>query len=251
MRILAIARKEAKIQLRYRIVWLNFALTPFFIISPWILTAKSFSVEFGEAVLIGSLMWYWLNQYFFGVQEAFEEEREEGTLVSIALSPISLLEFLIGKGLWMLVECVYITVVTMLIFWMLGISQALSLKMLLLYVVSGLYMFAFSILWGALILWFRRIGGINFIVQEVLGLTSGITADVSAYPKFIRFAAYAVPLTYTIKIGRMIFKGASLDYIVKDLGILTAVTIIYFIIGALMLKKAEQKLRIYGEWEAW
>jgi len=112
---LAIAKKEAKIQLRYRIVWLNFALTPFFIISPWILTAKSFSVEFGEAVLIGPLMWYWLNQYFFGVQEAFEEEREEGTLVSIALSPISLLKFLIGKGLWMLIECVYITAVTMLI----------------------------------------------------------------------------------------------------------------------------------------
>jgi len=35
----------------------------------------------------------------------------------------------------------------------------------------------------------------------------------------------------------MMFKGASLGDIVKNLDILTVVTIIYLIIGALMLKK--------------
>ncbi len=103
-------------------------------------------------------MWYWLNQYFFGVQEAFEDEREEGTLISIALTPISLLEFLIGKGMWILVECVYITGVTMLIFWALGISQAISPpQMFAVYILSGLYTFAFSILWGGL--WCCNSGG--------------------------------------------------------------------------------------------
>lgn len=158
-RVLAIAKKECRVQLRYRVVWINMALTPFFILAPWVLSAGMMSRELGEVVLVGSLTWYWLNQYFFGSQEAFEEEREEGTLVSIALSPMSLMEFLIGKGLWIFVECTYITAVTMLIFWFLGFERATSFEMLLLYLASGTYMFAFSILWGALALRFRRIGG--------------------------------------------------------------------------------------------
>lgn len=249
--ILTIAKKECRIQLRYRVVWINFALTPFFMLAPWVLTAKMFSPDFGEAVLVGSLMWYWLNQYFFGVQEAFEDEREEGTLISIALTPISLLEFLIGKGMWILVECVYITGVTMLIFWALGISQAISPQMFAVYILSGLYTFAFSILWGALVLQFRRIAGINFITQEILGIASGVTANINAYPRLMRTAAYILPLTYTIKIGREILLGRTFFEVLPDLAILTIITFLYFSIGTVLLKRAENNLRSMGGWEAW
>ncbi|WP_297550992.1 ABC transporter permease [Thermococcus sp.] len=249
--IITIAKKECKIQLRYRVVWLNFALTPFFMLAPWVLTARMFSPNFGEAVLVGSLMWYWLNQYFFGVQESFEEEREEGTLISIALAPISLLDFLIGKGLWILVECIYITGITMLIFWVLGISQATSFQMFSLYLLSGLYMFAFSILWGALVLRFRRIAGINFITQELLGIASGVTANINSYPQMIKSVAYIIPLTYTIRIGRGILTGKTLLDVAPDLIMLTIVTLLYFSIGVCLLRRAENNLRVVGGWEAW
>ncbi|WP_232054784.1 ABC transporter permease [Thermococcus sp. 2319x1] len=249
--VLTIAKKEYKIQLRYRVVWLNLALTPFFMLAPWVLTARMFSSDFGEAVLVSSLMWYWLNQYFFGVQEAFEEEREEGTLISIALAPISLLEFLIGKGMWILVECIYITGVTMLIFWALGTSQATSFQMFAVYILSGLYTFAFSILWGALVLQFRRIAGINFITQEILGIASGVTANINAYPRLMRTVAYILPLTYTIKIGREILLGRTFFEVLPDLAILTIITFLYFSMGTVMLKRAENNLRSTGGWEAW
>lgn len=249
--VITIAKKECKIQLRYRIVWLNFALTPFFMLAPWVLTARMFSSDFGEAVLVGSLMWYWLNQYFFGVQEAFEEEREEGTLISISLAPISLLEFLIGKGIWILVECIYITGITMIIFWALGISQATSFKMLAVYILSGLYTFAFSILWGALVLQFRRIAGINFVTQEILGMASGVTANINAYPRLVKTVAYTIPLSYTIKIGREILQGRTFFEILFDFAILTIITSMYFFIGTTLLKRAENNLRIKGGWEAW
>ncbi len=249
--VLAIAKKECRVQLRYRVVWINMALTPVFMLAPWVLSAGMMSRELGEIVLVGSLTWYWLNQYFFGSQEAFEEEREEGTLVSIALSPMSLMEFLIGKGLWIFVECAYITAVTMLIFRLLGFERATSFEMLLLYLASGAYMFAFSILWGALALRFRRIGGINFAVQETLGLVSGVTASVSAYPRVVRLVAYVVPLTYTIEIGRKVLTGATFREIAPAVLALTAVTALYLLLGWLTLRKAEEELRRNGEWEAW
>ncbi len=249
--ILLITKKEAKTQMRYRIVWINFALTPFFMLAPWVFTAKMFSVDFGNSVLVSSLMWYWLNQYFFGVQEAFEEEREEGTLVNIALSPLSLFEFLFGKGLWILVECMYITAITMVIFFIFGVTGGFSYVMFFLYVVCGIYMFAFSILWGALVLRFRRIGGINFIVQETLGAASGVTADVSSYPKFIKLFAYLIPLTYTIKIGRDILNGRGFLDLYTEFFILTLITLFYLLVGIFILKNAESYLRHKGGWESW
>src|SRR3712207_8220567 len=58
--------------------------------------------------------------------DCFNEERETGTFVSIALSPISLIQYLIGKGLFEFFKCLCITVITMLIFTMVGIGKARS-----------------------------------------------------------------------------------------------------------------------------
>ncbi|MFA4700187.1 ABC transporter permease [Pyrococcus kukulkanii] len=246
--VLTIAKKEFRVQGRYRVVWLNFALTPFFILAPWVFTAKFLSSSFGESVLVGSIMWYWLNQYFFGLQEAFEDEREEGTLVSVALSPVSLLSFLVGKGLWMIVECSYITVVTITIFKLAGVSA--GFKLIPLYIASGFYMFAFSLLWAGLVLRFRRIGGVNLLTQEALAVTSGVTADIRAYPRIVRGVAYLIPLTYTIIVGRKILHGdlSGLSYYLLGLNL---VTLAYLLVGIWMIKRGEEFLRISGEWEAW
>lgn len=74
---------------------------------------------------------------------------------------------------------------------------------------------------------------------------------MSAYPRLIRLIAYAVPLTYTIEIGRRILVGASLSEIAPAVIALTAVTALYLLLGWLILKKAEEGLRRKGEWEVW
>jgi len=249
--IIAIFRKEALIQSRYKVVWINMALTPFFIIAPWIFTAKMMSKDFAEAVLVGSLIWYWLNQYFFGVQEAFSDEKEEGTLVSLISTSTTLNRILIGKGLWYAVECTYITVITLLIFYLLGFKFATTLEMFLLYELFGAYMFAFSLFWGGLILVFRRLSSINTAVQESLGMLSGITADIGKYPKSIRILAEVVPLTYAIIIARkMLFEGFSSEILTYFI-IMTAITAIFAVFGLLMISHAEKFSRIHGLWEKW
>ena len=121
--IIAIFMKEFKIQLQYKVFWINMSLTPFFMIAPYVFTAKGVDKNMEGMVLVGTLIWYWLNQYFFSLGNAFSEEREIGTLVSIALSPMSILKFLIGKGLWIFVQCTYITSITMIVFKIIGIKE--------------------------------------------------------------------------------------------------------------------------------
>src|SRR3712207_9497213 len=89
--------------------------------------------------------------------DCFNEERETGTFVSIALSPISLIQYLIGKGLFEFFKCLCITVITMLIFTMVGIGKANNIKMLLVYLTNGIYMFTFSIFFSSMTLYFKKL----------------------------------------------------------------------------------------------
>lgn len=247
----AIFKKEMKTRLRYRIVWINMALTPFFIIGPYVFTSKGINVHLEGSVLVGCFIWYWLNQYFFGLGDAFSEERELGTLVNVALSPMSFLKFLIGKGLWIFVECIYITTISMLIFKLVGINKGTSLLMLLVYSISGIYIFTFSIFFSALVLFFKKLSSINFLVQQGLGILCGTTVKVNNYPKIIQLIANIIPLTFSIKIGRDILNGNGFSRIAISLLILTALSVFYFILGIYLLKKVEKSLRIKGEWELW
>lgn len=249
--IIAIFMKEFKIQLQYKVFWINMSLTPFFMIAPYVFTAKGVDKNMEGMVLVGTLIWYWLNQYFFSLGNAFSEEREIGTLVSIALSPVSILKFLIGKGLWIFVQCTYITSITMIVFKIIGIKEGTAIQMLGIYCLSGIYMFAFSIFFSAMVLYFKKLSSVNFMIQQGLGLVSGMTVDVKSYSKYIKVISNMIPLTFAIKLGRGILDGISKEEILIMFMILTLLSVIYFVVGALMIKKIERHLRYKGEWELW
>lgn len=247
--VITLAKKELLISRRYRFLWLNFFLTPFFVIAPWIFTTNIFSRDFSYSVLVASMIWYWLNHFFFGAQDTFVEEREEGTLISIVASPIGLTAFLFGKSLWYLIECIYITITTLTIFYLIGFKISNLLLIFTLIVGLGFHMFLFSIMWAGLVLLFRSISSINTVVQQGLASISGVTADTSSYPTYARILASFIPLTYAINIARKLIFGHS--EILFDLILLNAISLMYFVLGYLCIRYAEKKLRIEDGWESW
>jgi len=249
--ILAIFKKEFKTQIRYKIIWINLSLTPFFIIAPYVFTARGIQHNLQGDVITGCFIWFWLNQYFFGLGDAFRDERESGTLVSIIVSPISMINFLIGKGLWLYVNCIYITIVTMTIFAAMGVNEAISIKMFVIYLVSGIYLFCFSIFFSALVLNFKKLSSVNSMIQEGIGILSGMTVKINNYPKLIQGIANFIPLTFAIKLGRQVLNGATFKDMYSTLLILSILSIIYFFIGTIVLNTVENSLRKTGDFEKW
>ncbi len=244
--------KDIKIRFKYRFVWINMALTPFFIIGPYVFSSKLIeTASFAESVMIGALLWYWLNQYFFGVGDGFTEEREEGALVSVILAPVSLITFLFSKSIDTFLMNLYITFFALLFFNLSGVRFEIHLWFFLLLIVSGVYITFFSIFFAALSLWKKRIRSINSTVQFFLGILSGMVNPVENFPSYIRFISYAIPLTYLISIGRDMIKNENVTDFTSRLLILTVLSFIYLIIGIWMLKKAENEIRKKGEWETW
>jgi ABC-2 type transport system permease protein len=251
-KILHLVLKEMKIRLKYRFVWVNMALTPFFIIGPYVFSSRIADVNsLAENVLIGALLWYWLNQYFFGVGDGFTEEREEGALISVVLAPISLLAFLFSKAVDTFLMNLYITFFTLLFFYFSGIKLEIHLYFLLLLAVSGVYITFFSIFFAALSLWKKRIRSINSTAQFFFGVLSGMVNPVENFPSYVRLISYMIPLTYLISIGRSMIKNGNMSGFVSQLLIPTGLSFAYLILGVWLLKKAENEIRKKGEWESW
>ncbi|MCD6551793.1 ABC transporter permease [Thermotoga sp.] len=250
-KILYLVLKEMKIRLKYRFVWVNMALTPFFIIGPYVFSSRIADVNsLTESVMIGALLWYWLNQYFFGVGDGFTEEREEGALISVVLAPVSLLTFLFSKSIDTFIMNLYITFFTLLFFNLSGVKLEFHLLFLLLLMVSGVYITFFSIFFAALSLWKKRIRSINSTVQFFFGILSGMVNPVENFPIYVRFVSYMIPLTYLISMGRRLIKGDTNGFVFQLL-ILTTLSVAYLILGIWLLRKAENEIRRKGEWETW
>lgn len=251
--IMYLVKKDWLIRKKYKFVWINMALTPFFMIGPYIFTSKLFGkIDFSESILIGTLLWYWLNQYFWGVGDGFGEERSEGTLISIIISPVSSLKFLFSKGIDTFLTNIYITLFTFIFFAFSGISIKFSLWIFVLLFISGIYITFFSIFFAALALWKKKIGSINYTLQYFIGILSGMTSPVNYYPTYIKAISYIIPLTYLISIGRNIVQNGNIDNkSIYMLLILTIISFLYLIIGIIMLKKVENYTREKGEWETW
>ncbi|AFG34805.1 MAG TPA: ABC transporter permease [Fervidobacterium nodosum] len=250
--VFILAMKDLKVRRKYKFVWINMALTPFFMIAPYVFSAKiTTQQDIVNNILIGTLLWYWLNQYFFGVGDGFSEERMEGTLVTIVLSPISTVAFLFSKAIDTFIMNLYITLFTLLFFWLLGIDIYLSFYFFLLLLVSGLYITFFSIFFAGLNLLYKRIGTLNYSIQYGIGLLSGMVNPVSNFPFYIRIASYLLPLTYLIEAGRVILNSNDVTKFFFNLLTVSIISVVYLVVGVAMLKKAEHLIRQKGEWEEW
>ncbi len=248
--ILTIFKKDMKVQMKYRIIWINRLITPFFMLAPWVFTGNIFSHDLGISILAGGILWYWLNQLFFGVQDAFGDEREEGTLESVVLSPISLKTFIIGESVWVFVECIYITIVTLLMFALFGILSEILITGIFIYFILGFSLFSFSFFWAPLALLFRRLNTTSFIIQEGIGMLSGVTANIHSYPWWIRSFSMFIPLTFAIIFIRA-YLQSNFSTMETSSILLLFLSIFYFIIGYFLFNFAEKKIRKEGAWGTW
>ena len=134
---------------------------------------------------------------------------------------------------------------------MVGIGKANNIKMLLVYLTNGIYMFTFSMFFSSMTLYFKKLSSVNFLIQQLIGVLSGTTVNVDKYSRYVRVISNVIPLTFSIKIGRNLFYGKRFAQIFPDFLKLNGISIIYLILGLVLLKKVENNLRNKGEWEVW
>lgn len=149
------------------------------------------------------------NCYWSMVQSAFLliHERQNGTLESVFITPISLMNFLIGRSMGGILTNIgmFLSFITILFIIVREISFGLVFSCLM----SLVIIIISSIVWGAFInalfLVSRDSNYLFTICDEPMKILSGTSIPVAAFPIIVRFFSFIFPSTYCLYLVRGIF----------------------------------------------
>ncbi len=201
--------KEIAYHRAYPLDLISLAISPFFIVGPFVYAAKMYPENVQVGVAIGLIVWYWFSMFFWGVGYGVRDEVEEGTFESLLGAPISLWQLLVAKALDTTLVNVYITsFLVLLLRWGAGVYIPLHKPgFALMFGTSCFALTSFAFLYAALAIIARQAAMLGNLVQETLGILSGMTAPTSVFPKILQWCAAAIPLTYAIRGTRRIVQG--------------------------------------------
>lgn len=143
------------------------------------------------------------------VQSAFLliHERQNGTLESVFITPVSLMNFLIGRSMGGILTNIgmFLSFITILFIIVREISFGLVFSCLM----SLVIIIISSIVWGAFInalfLVSRDSNYLFTICDEPMKILSGTSIPVVAFPIIVRFFSFIFPSTYCLYLVRGIF----------------------------------------------
>jgi ABC-2 type transport system permease protein len=263
----AIARKEWVIFRRYPSWVLALFIWPVLFPFGYIFTAKALGGPDGAAldtfrsltgtddyvgfIVVGSVLWMWLNMTLWDVGMYLRNEQMHGTLESNWLCPTWRVSLMAGGALMKLLISLLFLTVSLLEFWLFfgvrvasgGIGLALLVLLLVMPTIHGI-----GIAFASLVLRFKEANAMVFLVRGVFMIFCGITYPIAVLPGWMQSVAAALPLTYAIRdIRAVALAGATFADIRSDLLILAAFALATPAIGYTIFYLTERRSRRTGD----
>ncbi len=240
-KFIAILKYSFLIDASYMVVWLNRIVSPFFFIGPYILLADNYSVNVGEYVFVGMIIWFWFSQFMFGVSGGIIQEIQDGFFQEV-WHVTSTIFYLCTKSVYVMFESIYISIFFYIIAMVFDVAKISLSKILLMSLYSSVYLFGFSVLFSGIFLLIKKANNFNYIIQTLVGILSGNSIRVSKFPVIIQSVSYLLPVTYLIKVNN----GLNINFLFFNF-----LSILYLLIGIALLKYSESKMRRTGGIDKW
>jgi ABC-2 type transport system permease protein len=265
--VAAIARKEWLIFRRYPSWVLSMFIWPVLFPFGYIFTAKALGGPDGAAldtfrsltgtadyvgfIVVGSMMWMWLNMTLWDVGMYLRTEQMHGTLESNWLCPTWRVSLMLGGALTKGLISLLFLAVSLLEFRLIfgvqltsgNVGLSLLILLLLLPTIHGI-----GIAFASLVLRFKEANAMVFLVRGVFMIFCGITYPIAVLPAWMQSVAAVLPLTYAIRdIRAVLLGGATFADVRADLLILAAFALITPLIGYLIFYGTERRSRRTGD----
>jgi len=263
----AIARKEWMIFRRYPSWVLSVFIWPVLFPFGYIFTAKALGGPDGAAldifrgltgtddyvgfIVVGSVLWMWLNMTLWDVGMYLRNEQMHGTLESNWLCPTWRVSLMLGGALMKLLISLMFLSVSLLEFWLIfgvrvaGGDVGLALLVLLLVIPT---IHGIGIAFASLVLRFKEANAMVFLVRGVFMIFCGISFPIAVLPAWMQGVAAALPLTYAIRdIRAVVLAGATFADIRSDLLVLAAFALVLPALGYTIFYLTERRSRRTGD----
>jgi ABC-2 type transport system permease protein len=263
----AIARKEWMIFRRYPSWMLSVFVWPVLFPFGYIFTAKALGGPDGAAletfrsltgtadyvgfIVVGSVLWMWLNMTLWDVGMYLRSEQMHGTLESNWLCPTWRVSLMLGGALMkLLISLVFLTISMLEFRLVFGVRVAggdigLALLVLLLVIPT---IHGIGIAFASLVLRFKEANAMVFLVRGVFMIFCGITFPLAVLPAWMQGVAAALPLTYAIRdIRAVVLAGATFADIRSDLLVLAGFALVLPALGYTIFYLTERRSRRTGD----
>jgi ABC-2 type transport system permease protein len=194
-------------------------------------------------LLVGTLVWTYLNGVFDAVAFMISWERWEGTIEYTFMAPIKLVTMLGGSALFSIVYGLVRTLIVIgvvSLFFALNVADADFLTATIFVLLGSIGFLGIGIMAAALPLLFLERGTqMTIVVQAMLLLVSGIYYPVSILPDWLEPLSWISPATYILEgIRGAMLDGKSVFDMSAELWKLLAVSLISLPLGVWIFQKA-------------
>lgn len=264
--LLAMARKEWTIFVRYPSWVIAFVIWPVLFPFGYIFTAKALSgpggmaaatfgsragtTDYASFIVIGTTLYMWLNITLWDVGLQLREEQMRGTLESNWLCPIWRISLVLGGSLTKAATALMFLAVTIFEFWLffdihLLRGNAALLLLLLLLLIASIY--GIGIAFGSLVLHFKEANAMVFLVRGIFLVFCGTTYPIEVMPQWMQHISALLPLTYANRALRMaILNQASFADVWPDVRALLVFAVVLPLLGYLAFRIVERQARRTG-----
>ena len=166
--------------------------------------------DFVAFLILGQTVFSFFSTLNFRGGMAIQRERWQGTLEVIMLAPTSRVAYLIGEGIFGLLDAgwtVLLALVVTGIAFGAGFTVADPLLGLVVIVLTLSAMVGLSLFFAAFYVLTRSAGPLSFAVQTPVRFFTGTNFPVGALPGVLQAVSYAIPMTYGIIAIRHAFMG--------------------------------------------
>ena len=203
-------------------------------------------------LLVGTLVWGYLDIVFHSISETISWERWEGTIEYTFMAPVSRRTHLIGQTIFSLVYGLLFTsaVFTVVaLFFRLNVAGANLLGAMAIAFTGSISFIGFGIVAAVLPLLFPEKGDqMTHVVEAILLLVSGVYYPVSVLPQWMQTISKISPATYALQAMRAAILGsASWAELLPNLGLLLVMGLATIPLGLWVFSVAERYTKRSGK----
>lgn len=199
--------------------------------------------------LVGGAFLRYLTAGMRAFALTLREEMLMGTLEPILVTATPTTVSLIGPSFWALIEGTVLMFMQLFIGWLLGVdySQANWVSTFVVLLVSIGTITCFGILAASFTIIFKRGDPVSWAVNSVAYVLSGVYFPITVLPSGLRFFAYLLPPTYTLRALRgALLQGQSVTQLLPDILALLGFTAVLLPLSIVAMRYAVSYLKQTG-----
>jgi ABC-2 type transport system permease protein len=215
-----------------------------------VLSAKYGVASFSGMIILGTIVYLLYNRMLWGTGASLQEERFNGTIECLFLTPANRMTVLVASGFSSLLEGSWWIVGVFVLSWVIfGVQPAVVdwAAVIVALVSTMIALVAVGVFFASFFVLTRAADQLATSLQAPIRYASGVAFPVAALPAIFQLFAYILPVTYGIDaLRRTVVQQGTLLELVTVLAPLYLFTALLIVAGHFLLKRVEAQAKRTG-----